>query len=60
VRIGRLFWLGAAVLLCIAALVAIVAVLTGEFGETQRRILGTVGLLFACGSTVLVVVRPRS
>lgn len=49
----RLFWLGAAVLLSAAAVVAIAAVLTGEFGETQRRILGTVGLLFGCGSTAL-------
>lgn len=52
-RTRRLFWLGAALLLSVAALVAIAAVLTGHFGRTQARILGTVGLLFACGSTVL-------
>lgn len=51
--IRRLFWLGAAILFSIAALVAIAAVVGGNFGETQGRILATCGLAFLCGATVL-------
>ena len=51
--IRRLFWLGAAILFSIAALVAIVAVVGGDFGETQGRILATCGLAFLCGAASL-------
>jgi ABC-type lipoprotein release transport system permease subunit len=46
VSIGRLFWLGAAICLSVAALIAIAGVLGGSFGDTQGRILGT--LAAAC------------
>ncbi|HZC75699.1 MAG TPA: hypothetical protein VE220_06970, partial [Gaiellaceae bacterium] len=51
--IRRPFWLGAAVLFSIAALVAIAAVLGGDFGDTQARILATCGIAFVCGGAAL-------
>jgi hypothetical protein len=51
--IRRLFWLGAAVLFSVAALVAIAAVLGGAFGDTQERILVTCGIAFVCGAATL-------
>ncbi len=51
--IRRLFWLGAAILFSVAALVAITAVVGGRFGQTEDRILETCGLAFVCGSVVL-------
>lgn len=64
--IRRLFWLGAAILFSVAALVAIAAVLGSGFGETQARICGTCGIAFVCGAATLAgiaclergVVRP--
>jgi hypothetical protein len=53
VSIRRLFWLGAAVLFSVAALVAIAAVLGGSFGTTQEHILETCGIAFACGAATL-------
>jgi len=66
--IRRLFWLGAAILFSIAALVAIAAVLGAHFGTTEWRIIGTCGLAFACGSVTLAgvacldreIVRPAA
>lgn len=50
-RFGRLFWIGAAVTLVAAALVAIVSVLRGRFTDTDGRILLTlVTLMYAGGS----------
>ena len=49
----RLFWLGAAALLGVAALVSIVALLRGEFTETDGRILGTLAAGFLAGSAAL-------
>ena len=51
--IRRLFWLGAAVLFSVAALVAIAAVLGGSFGTTQEHILWTCGIAFVCGASAL-------
>lgn len=51
--IRRLFWLGAAILFSIAALVAIAAVLGGSFGDTQGRILATCGIAFVSGAAAL-------
>jgi hypothetical protein len=51
--IRRLFWLGAAILFSVAALVAIAAVLGGSFGTTQERILELCGIAFVCGATTL-------
>jgi hypothetical protein len=53
VSVRRLFWLGAAVLFSVAALVAIAAVLGSGFGETQGRILATCGIAFVCGAASL-------
>ena len=41
----RVFWIGAASLLGLAALVSIVALLRGEFTDTDGRILGTLAIL---------------
>jgi hypothetical protein len=49
-RLARLFWIGAAALLCVAALVVLVALLRGRFTDTDARILLTVGALFLAGS----------
>jgi len=51
--IRRLFWLGAAVLFSVAALVAIAAVLGGSFGTTQENILEMCGIAFVCGAATL-------
>ena len=53
VSIRRLFWLGAAVLFSVAALVAIAAVLGGSFGTTQENILEMCGIAFVCGAATL-------
>jgi len=53
VSIRRLFWLGAAVLFVVAALVAIAAVLSGSFGATQQHILETCAIAFVCGGATL-------
>ncbi len=52
-RLARIFWLGAAALLVVAALVAIVALLRGELTDTDARILLTLGALFVTGATAL-------
>ena len=52
-NIRRLFWLGAAILFSIAALIAIIAVVGGGFGPTEGRILATCGLAFIFGSVAL-------
>jgi len=51
--VRRLFWIGAATLLGVAALVSIVALLRGEFTETDGKILGTLGAALLCGSASL-------
>lgn len=51
--IRRLFWLGAAVLFSVAALVAIAAVLGGSFGTTQQHICETCAIAFVCGGATL-------
>ena len=52
-RLRRFFWIGAAGLLGLAALISIVALLRGEFTETDGRILATLGSTFLAGSTSL-------
>jgi peptidoglycan/LPS O-acetylase OafA/YrhL len=49
----RLFWIGAAALLGVAALISIVALLRGEFTETDGKILGTLAAAFLAGSSSL-------
>ncbi len=52
-RLRRAFWIGAAGILCLAALIALVAVLGGTFSETDGRILVTLmALLYAGGTAV--------
>ena len=47
-RLRRLFWIAAAAILVVAALVALVAVVRGRFSDTDRRIILTlVALLYA-------------
>ena len=52
-RLGRLFWIGAAALLCGAALVALVGLVRGAFSETDSSILLTLGAVFLAGSTAI-------
>lgn len=50
-RLSRVFWLGAAAILVAAALVAVGAVLRGDFSETDGRILGTLAaVLYTSGA----------
>ena len=49
----RLFWIGAAALLGVAALVSIIALLRGEFTDTDWKILGTLGTALLAGSCSL-------
>jgi hypothetical protein len=52
-RLVRTFWLGAAALLVVAALVAIVALLRGELTDTDAHILVTLGALLLTGGVGL-------
>lgn len=52
-RLRRLFWIGAAGLLGLAALISIVALLRGEFTETDGRILATLGAAFVAGAAAI-------
>jgi hypothetical protein len=49
----RLFWIGAAALLGLAALISIVALVRGDFTDTDWKILGTLGLALLSGSAAL-------
>jgi hypothetical protein len=53
VSLRRVFLLGAAALVSIAALVAIGTVLAGSFGETEGKIFATLATTFVAGSTVV-------
>jgi hypothetical protein len=53
VRLSRIFWIGAAAILVAAALVALVAVLRGDFSDTDGRILGTLAAVLLAGSTLV-------
>ena len=52
-RLRRVFWIGAAAILVLAALVALVAVLEGDFSDTDGRILGTLASLLLAGATLV-------
>jgi hypothetical protein len=52
-RLARKFWIGAAALLGATALISIVAVLRGEFTDTDAKILGTLGSLLLAGGTAV-------
>src|SRR5262245_40919962 len=49
----RIFLLGAATLVCVAALVAIVAIVSGDFGDTEGKIFATLATAFVAGSAAI-------
>ena len=49
----RIFWIGAAAILIVAALVGVAGILRGDFGETDAKILGTLGTLLLAGATAI-------
>jgi hypothetical protein len=50
---ARVAWLGAAAIIVVAALVALGAILRGDFSETDGRILGSLAVvLYTCGRPV--------
>ena len=51
-RLARTFWIGAAAALVVAALIALAAVLRGDFSETDGRILGTLAALLLASGTL--------
>jgi hypothetical protein len=53
VRWSRVFWIGAAAILIVAALIAVIAILRGELGETELKILGTLLALLVAGATAI-------
>jgi hypothetical protein len=53
VRLSRLFWIGAAAILIVAALIAVGSILRGDFGETEAQVLGTLLSLLVAGATVI-------
>jgi hypothetical protein len=53
VRFARIFWIGAAGILVLAALVGLVAVLGGDFSDTDARILVSLGVLLYAGGALL-------
>jgi hypothetical protein len=52
-RLARIFWIGAAAILVAAALVALTAVLRGDFSETDGRILLTLAAILYSGGAAL-------
>ena len=52
-RLARSFWIGAAAALVVAALIALAAVLRGDFSDTDGRILGTLAALLLAGGTLI-------
>ena len=50
----RLFWIGAATILVVAALVALAAVVSGSFDSTDAKILGSLGTLLLAGAVATV------
>jgi len=51
---NRLFWIGAATLLVVAALIAIAAVVGGRFDEIDAKILGGLGTVLLAGSVLML------
>lgn len=49
----RIFLLGAATLVSVAALVAIAAIVNGEFGDTEGKIFATLATAFVAGSAAI-------
>jgi peptidoglycan/LPS O-acetylase OafA/YrhL len=53
IRYARIFWIGAAGILVLAALVAIAAIARGDFGDTDAQILGTLFASLLAGATAI-------
>ena len=53
IRFARIFWISAAAILVVAALIALAAVLRGNFSDTDGRILGTLAALLLAGGTLI-------
>jgi hypothetical protein len=49
----RIFLLGAATIVSVAALVAIAAIVNGDFGDTEGKIFATLATAFVAGSTAI-------
>jgi hypothetical protein len=52
-NLARIFWIGAAALLCVAALIGLAALLGGNFSDTDWKVLATTGVIFLTGSTAV-------
>jgi hypothetical protein len=52
-RLSRVFWVGAAAILVVAALVALGAIVRGDFSDTDGRILGTLAALLLASGTLI-------
>jgi hypothetical protein len=52
-RLRRIFWVGAAAILVVAALIALGAIVRGDFSETDGRILVTLAALLYAGGAAL-------
>jgi len=53
VSLRRIFLLGAATLVSAAALVAIAAIVNGDFGDTEGKVFATLATAFVAGSTAI-------
>ena len=61
--VRRIFWIGAATILVVAALVAIVAIVAGGFSSTDGKILASLGSVLLAGGTAfagLALVESRA
>jgi hypothetical protein len=56
VSLRRIFLLGAATLVSIAALVAIAAILSGDFGDTEGKLFATLATAFVAGSSAIAAI----
>jgi len=52
-RLARIFWISAAASLVVAALIALTAVMRGNFSDTDGRILGTLAALLLAGGALI-------
>ena len=54
VRLSRIFWIGAAAIIVAAALVALTAIVRGDFSSTDGRIILSLGAVLLAGGTLVV------
>jgi peptidoglycan/LPS O-acetylase OafA/YrhL len=53
VPLRRVFLLGAATIVSVAALIAVVTILNGSFGDTEGKIFATLATTFVAGSMLI-------